>query len=402
MVSIYYRKSKQGKFGIYINFSFNRERYRRSLGSVNLNTAQKILAKIQVIKLLLQTGMAQIPKGICAGEFIFSCQLHATHSPIRSEVTLSVLIKEYLEVHSPPVKAKTTWVTEQIHLKRFLSILGDIKLNSIDSGLIEEYIKQRCTQVRPVTVNKEVATLRVALSWAQKKGWITEDPLKQIKPLKTKNGRRHFLTADEIKECLDKENFSGKQREEVLRFRLLNWEEINYLINLAWESDPDLAPVLVTAAYTGLRRGELSHLKWEDVDFKRNFLRARSAKQSRRHSETVREIPLHPRLRKVLLTLKDNACLRPWVFGKEDKGFNPDMLTYFFHKLVENTDYHGIGFHAFRHAFASHLANVGVDQRVIDELMGHTSEQMSRHYRHLFPQRKSTAIELLEGDEKDT
>ena len=43
------------------------------------------------------------------------------------------------------------------------------------------------------------------------------------------------------------------------------------------------------------------------------------------------------------------------------------------------------GYHAFRHSFASNLAAAGVDQRVIDELMGHTTVEMQKRYRHLFP-----------------
>ena len=51
-----------------------------------------------------------------------------------------------------------------------------------------------------------------------------------------------------------------------------------------------------------------------------------------------------------------------------------------------------IGFHTYRHSFASNLAAAGVDQRVIDEFMGHTTEAMRKRYRHLFPRAKKSAI----------
>jgi len=52
-----------------------------------------------------------------------------------------------------------------------------------------------------------------------------------------------------------------------------------------------------------------------------------------------------------------------------------------------------LGFHTYRHSFASNLAAAGVDQRVIDEFMGHTTEAMRKRYRHLFPRDRRSAIE---------
>jgi integrase len=50
------------------------------------------------------------------------------------------------------------------------------------------------------------------------------------------------------------------------------------------------------------------------------------------------------------------------------------------------------GLHVLRHSFVSGLAAAGVDQRVIDDIVGHTSEDMRRRYRHLTPDVKSQAV----------
>jgi site-specific recombinase XerD len=52
----------------------------------------------------------------------------------------------------------------------------------------------------------------------------------------------------------------------------------------------------------------------------------------------------------------------------------------------------GIDYHVLRHSFASNLAAAGTEQRVIDELMGHTTEEMRKRYRHLFPEQKDAAV----------
>ena len=55
------------------------------------------------------------------------------------------------------------------------------------------------------------------------------------------------------------------------------------------------------------------------------------------------------------------------------------------------------GWHIFRHSFASILAAAGIDQRVINEWLGHQTEQMVRRYRHLFPDLQRKAIDLVFG-----
>jgi integrase len=52
-------------------------------------------------------------------------------------------------------------------------------------------------------------------------------------------------------------------------------------------------------------------------------------------------------------------------------------------------------FHVFRHSFASNLAAAGIDQRIIDEWMGHSTEAMRKRYRHLFPDQRRKAIEAV-------
>lgn len=52
------------------------------------------------------------------------------------------------------------------------------------------------------------------------------------------------------------------------------------------------------------------------------------------------------------------------------------------------------GLHCLRHSFISALASKGVDQRIIDELVGHQSEEQRRRYRHLYP---ATIKEAVKG-----
>ena len=55
------------------------------------------------------------------------------------------------------------------------------------------------------------------------------------------------------------------------------------------------------------------------------------------------------------------------------------------------------GYHVLRHSFISALASEGVDQRVIDEIVGHSTEDQRRRYRHLYPSIQRDAVSRVFG-----
>jgi hypothetical protein len=59
------------------------------------------------------------------------------------------------------------------------------------------------------------------------------------------------------------------------------------------------------------------------------------------------------------------------------------------------------GWHALRHSFCSNCAAAGVDQRLIDAWVGHTTEGMRRRYRHLLPNQERQAIQTVFGQETE-
>jgi integrase len=155
-------------------------------------------------------------------------------------------------------------------------------------------------------------------------------------------------------------------------------------------------------AYSGMRRGELIRLRWSDIEFEAGSIIARSRKQSRRSAETRRRIDMHPELERELLAWRERRAGGQYVIceaGSEDP-LDPDLANRCFWQPMRGTtwclkskrNWFKIGFHSYRHSFASNLAARGVDQRVIDEWMGHQTEAMRKRYRHLFPEDRRSAI----------
>lgn len=69
-----------------------------------------------------------------------------------------------------------------------------------------------------------------------------------------------------------------------------------------------------------------------------------------------------------------------------------------FKRMVAGTKWDKLrGWHVLRHSFASNCARQGIDQRLIDEWMGHQTEEMRKRYRHLFPDQQQQAIQSVFG-----
>jgi integrase len=158
--------------------------------------------------------------------------------------------------------------------------------------------------------------------------------------------------------------------------------------------DADAREIMLMAIYTGMRRGEIFKLKWEDVDFRRGFIAIREPKGG-----TDKTIPLPEEARELLEHRpRPKGC--PYIFpgrpvGKKKdtpEDFRPraDAAKHFraireAAKLPKQKD--GKPFrpvHGLRHVFASMLASSGeVDLFVLQKLLTHQSPMMTQRYAHL-------------------
>jgi integrase len=162
------------------------------------------------------------------------------------------------------------------------------------------------------------------------------------------------------------------------------------------------------AAYTGMRRGEIvTRLRWLDVNFAATTITARSRKQSRQEEETSRDIAMHPELEEILKAYQAKRPKGQYVICPADTLLPLSIHTAYghFQRTLEGTPWERelpsgtkkiiIGFHTFRHSFASNLAMQGVDQRLIDKMMGHQTEEMRKRYQHLGRNKLADAIRNL-------
>ena len=91
----------------------------------------------------------------------------------------------------------------------------------------------------------------------------------------------------------------------------------------------------------------------------------------------------------------------PGMIRSKCKAETPQPLTLsqarsHFEQTLDNSKWKVVrGFHTLRHSFASNLARKGVHQSIIDRWLGHQTEEVTRRYRHLFPEEQRQAMDAM-------
>ena len=171
------------------------------------------------------------------------------------------------------------------------------------------------------------------------------------------------------------------------RLVYLETEEINNLLSAcpSW-----FRKIVETFILTGLRRSELFHLRWDDIDSL-----ARTVHILKPKTGKARELPVSPRLDKLLRSIPRHIS-SPYVFCKATGEAYRDLRESLKAAVKEADLEKHVTLHTLRHTFASQMVMAGVDLLTVSELLGHSSLEMTQRYAHLSPGHKARAMALLE------
>jgi integrase len=158
--------------------------------------------------------------------------------------------------------------------------------------------------------------------------------------------------------------------------------------------------MFVLAAHTGARRSEIVRALPSDVDLENAVVTIREKKRDKKRL-TTRRVPLTPFLTEVLTDWMKVRVSGGTLFCKGDgKAIMAREAHNYFQRALRVSKWSVLkGWHVFRHSFISALASKGVDQRLIDDMVGHQTEEQRRRYRHLYPDVKQDAIRSVFGHE---
>lgn len=199
---------------------------------------------------------------------------------------------------------------------------------------------------------------------------------------------------------------------------ILSEEEAQRFLESLEDAQPKYYAFFVLAIYSGLRRGELAGLQWQDIDFQNEIISVRRAlkymkgkgcflsntktKKSKRDLRLPSEVFTILRRYKVVQTEERLSVGDQW----EDNDFlfttwngramNPNTPYHWLMDFCEQTGQRFLGIHAFRHLNASLLINCGTDVTTVSRSLGHSQSSTTLNiYAHTFSTAQAKASEAI-------
>lgn len=281
------------------------------------------------------------------------------HGIGRRDALISEIFKRFLDHADARLSPRSVRRYQNVveRFTEFLTSRPRTKRGShLDPGVIEQFRQERLQSPRPPktkSMNFEIKALRTIFNCAKQWGLIDRNPTEGVKTQRVTDARPlRFLSDEECRRLLE-------------------------------ESPDDMRAIILGFLMTGMRRGELEHLVWDDIDFGARIIRIRH-KPDWRPKSHEREIPISPDLEGLLKNLKlQRSSAHEYVFTLEGRpAFDGDIRK----RLVRIARRAGVksltSIHSLRHTFGSALARSGVALPVVQQLLGHSDVRTTMIYVH--------------------
>jgi len=255
-----------------------------------------------------------------------------------------------------------TYIAEFKQLDKFFE--GSVKLNELTQSHINDYITNLFQEYKPAAIRTKIIRLFIGFKYAKQNRYLAKDAELIAPTIKTPQVERKFITKDELQSLL-----SNCKNE-------------------------DLRDIIMVAFMTGMRRGELINLRWEQVNLGLRIV----SLNNRIHltkSRRIRTVPLSDDVLEILRNRFANKT-NEYVFTFNTNKWSGHLQNMFY-KIVIATfgENSGVTFHTLRHSFASHLVMSNVHLLAVSKLLGHTDIATTQIYSHLAPNNLQEAVEVL-------
>jgi integrase len=247
--------------------------------------------------------------------------------------------------------------------------LGHLPVTAITAKDVEalyESLKDRQIgsgdEARPLavaTINRYMKLLHAVLRFGVRRGLLLTNPAGTVELASENNARNRCLSADE---------------EARLMKALPAW----------------MRPLVVVAIHTGMRRGELLGLRWEDVDLDSRQLHIRRDKAG-----DGRWVVLNSEAVEALKAAKRRQIVSPLVFCTPEGHSLAANFKRYWQPAVKAAGLTAFRFHDLRHTFASRLVARGVSSYIVQHAGGWRTPSMMQRYAHLDPATIRAAVALL-------
>jgi integrase len=318
-------------------------------------------------------------------------------APSRSDgvgATLGQLLDQWLEECDRLELSPTTIRNYRAQVEHTIRpALGKVQLNRLTAKNLDAlYGAMKEDGKSPKTIRNHHAVISAALHQGVRWGWVRVNVAEMAKPPRVTHKRVSVPSLDVVRT----------------------------VIEAAERRDPRLAPLLMLAALTGMRRGELCALRWSDVDLETGTIHVRRSvvvvsdglAEKSTKTERVRSLALDPVGMAVLSQHQVRAihCLRmiganlnrdAFVFSPHVEAttpFRPDNVTSFFIRVRNEVGAPTVRLHDLRHFTATQLIGAGMDVRTVAGRLGHADPSITlRVYSHALEERDRAAAAIMGG-----
>lgn len=250
--------------------------------------------------------------------------------------------------------------------------------------------------MKPSTINRCVNSLRAVLSKAVEWEVIEEHPLRKLKALTLDSAPKVRFLSDleemnlhnalsardsELKQARQRGNQHRKER---------GYELMADLSGCAYADR--MTPLVMLSLKTGMRRGELFDVEWQNINFAQKVITA-TAETTK--SKRTRHIPLSPIALNVLEHWRKQSPNKIGRVFPADNGGRLDNVRKSWASILEAAEISAFRWHDMRHDFASKLVMKGVPLNTVRELCGHSNLNTTLRYAHLAPDHKADAVALI-------
>ena len=392
--------------GYRVVFMFRGEKIARSLQTKDPKQAKATLARMEDTLRRIELGTLLMPEGTDIVTFLLSDGNLTAKPRNEKPTTLTQIFDEYFANLPAGANEKTTIDGMRLHQRHLERLLGnDFHVQRLTSSDLQTFIEKRSKEkgfrgnVTATTLKKALVTFRTTWRWGMMTDRLTGAfPNRGLRYPKASE-KPPFQTWAEIDRQIKRGGLTDAERSELWDCLYLTLPEIDELLQFVKEqaSQPFIHPMFVSAPHTGARRSEIVRSRLNDLDFEANIVTIHERK--RVHSQTTtRRVPMTPLLAHAMTEwIKQHPggvqtfCQPPGVIRSKTVRTEPTPVTRdeahnHFKRALKESKWDVLrGWHIFRHSFISLLASKGVDQRLIDSFVGHTTEDMRRRYRHLYP-----------------
>lgn len=259
------------------------------------------------------------------------------------QTTLDELFQQYIAEILPGKKAQADVISR---CKIISEYLGFYSVAALTPKVLSEYREERLKSVQGPSVRKELHLIGRILKHAMRE-WEVYLP------------RGNPIDAISIPT-------SSKGRD-----RRLHDNEEDLLLTAAQEYGGEIVAIISFAIETGMRRSELSSLKWNDI----NLMRKTATLWETKNGDN-RTIPLSTRAIEILKKHPRNVSGK--VFS-----MRPDSITQAFDRICRKAHIENLRFHDLRHEATSRFFEKGLNIMEVSSITGHKDLAMLKRYTHL-------------------